>query len=148
MNTAKINKFVNNFHKLTINKLMDNYMVIFVKKHGFVRGFVETWCTASLQAEHNRQQKKQRAQVCPLLYRICVVCWGCWILEIPAAETAIVIVVAAAWIPADNTAIVVALCGCRCRKSFLGTEFYNLHSGFCIYFFHFSLYVFLLWFNF
>ena len=57
MNTAKINKFVNNFHKLTINKLMDNYMVIFVKKHGFVRGFVETWCTASLQAEHNRQQK-------------------------------------------------------------------------------------------
>ena len=89
-------------------------MVIFVKKHGFVRGFVETWCTASLQAEHNRQQKKQRAQVCPLLYRICVVCWGCWILEIPAAETA----------------IVVALCGCRCRKAFFGTELYNVNSGF------------------
>ena len=28
-------------------------MVIFVKKHGFVRGFVETWCTASLRHEKN-----------------------------------------------------------------------------------------------
>ena len=38
-------------------------MVIFVKKHGYVRKIVETWCTASLQPETHAPPRQYQKKI-------------------------------------------------------------------------------------